>query len=172
MKRLTDPRRIAGGFLFAILFAVLLGPFLHWTIQSIETTYYERAPLSNFLEPGELTVDDICFGDLVQEWRSTRQVFITNGVPAHVVRELYIINMRGIKAKIEEETAEVFIEPRTEAYAYRTATFERPLKIGRYQWVLKVTELNLPNGVVRTDYPLITSNIFEVKGCIYDPIQK
>lgn len=141
-------KRFVAGMLMAFLF-VLFPSALNFVVNSVRVSYYSHLPIEDILSSVSIQFENLCLGENEQVWLGTRTVGLKDGISANVTRELYKLietQERGqIQAKIYEET-------------------------GEYVWQLKMNELRLPGGVIRTDLPIIRTNIFEVKDCTYDPI--
>lgn len=165
----TTKRLIFGGFM-AIAF-LLVPTVFNYLSHTFQETYYQTSDLDNFFRTDSVVAEYMCTTETTQLIHSTRYVGIENGISAEITRELFqeITNSTGaVWAKIYEQR-DVFVTIETEEVATRVQSYDKPLPQGKYYWQYKINKLYLPAGVVRTDTPLIKSNVFRVEDCVASP---
>lgn len=161
---LTQEGKWARVAFFAVLF-MLVPTLLQSSWDAYWKHYYRTAPIENFYESISLEASNICVGDTTQHLESTRFVKGTeSGWAADIVRELYVIGKNRVRAKVFEESADVFIEVIPDGQNAREAAIPA-LSTGVYQWEITIIRLYLPYDVVRVATPSLTSNTFSVEDC-------
>jgi hypothetical protein len=150
--------------IFALLF-MLVPQIVETSWSAYLKHYYQTADISTFYQAVSLEAENICHGDTTQYLKSIRFVNGTEtGWAADIVRELKEVYPTGARAKIFDESANVFIEAKEGGVSERKAAV--PLvDVGLYQWEITVVKLYLPYNIVRTDSPSLVSNTFAVKNC-------
>jgi len=158
-------KRFLSGAIMALVF-FFVPTFFNFIFSSFQHSYYMSVSTDHFLRDVTFQIEDMCVGDSEQLWFSNRIVGVESGISANITRELYkilTVNETRINSKIYEETRDIVIDPVTSSSRIQRYPFE--LSVGEYVWQLKMNELRLPSGVVRTDMPILRTNIFTVSEC-------
>lgn len=150
----------------SVLFLFIPSVF-NFVSDSFTESYYKTIPQNKVLDNVVIVADDMCLGDTEQIWVGTRSVYIKNGIPANITRELYrIVSVPShgeLSAKVYEDTQDIIIDSVEEST--RIQRYEKPLDIGTYFWQLKYNTVSLPAGVIRYDFDVIRTNNFQVRDC-------